>query len=164
MAQHNIQERLQPALLDRLTDLNPDRQVESRENRVISLEKLRECVLRDLGWLFNRGCLSQLQDLEAYPHVAHSVLNYGTPDLTGLASASADVSELEQMIRQSILDFEPRILRNSVKVRAVFDGDKMNNTTLAFEIEGALWAEPTPMRLFLKTEIDLETGRVDIRE
>jgi type VI secretion system protein ImpF len=47
------QERLQPALLDRLTDDEPDKKLEPRENRVLSKRKLRESVLRDLGWLFN---------------------------------------------------------------------------------------------------------------
>ena len=47
------QERLQPALLDRLTDDEPDKKQEPREARVLSKSRLRQSVLRDLAWLFN---------------------------------------------------------------------------------------------------------------
>ena len=69
--------------------------MESRDRRVISLERLRECVLRDLGWLLNTGRLSQVQNLGAYPEVARSVLNYGSIDLSGRHLSSTDLAELE---------------------------------------------------------------------
>ena len=164
MAELSVRERLQPSLLDRLTDDEPKKNLESRERRVISLERLRECVLRDLGWLLNTGKLSQLEDLTAHPHVAQSVLNYGMPDLSGKIVSMPDVFELERAVRQAIWDFEPRILRDTVKVHATMTADKMSTSALAFEIEGMLWAQPMPMRMFLKTEVDLETGHVEVIE
>ena len=50
MAELTTQDKLQPALLDRLTDDEPDAKVEARDKRVISMRRLRECVLRDLSW------------------------------------------------------------------------------------------------------------------
>ena len=47
------QDRLQPALLDRLTDDEPDKKQEPREARVLSKSRMRQSVLRDLAWLFN---------------------------------------------------------------------------------------------------------------
>jgi len=41
---------LQPALLDRLTDHDPTRKVEGRDERVLSRAQLRASVLRDLTW------------------------------------------------------------------------------------------------------------------
>src|SRR2546430_10431676 len=34
----------------------------------------------------------------------------------------------------------------------------MSHNALSFYIEAELWAQPIPLRLFLKTEIDLEAG------
>jgi len=164
MSELTVQERLQPSLLDRLTDNEPHQQKESRERRVLSLEKLRQCVLRDLGWLLNTGNLHQAQALDEYPEVSRSVLNYGVPDLSGQSLSSADVPRLERAVRQAILDFEPRILRQTVRVRARVSAEVMSHNTLSFEIEGTLWAQPIPVRLFLKTEFDLETGHVDVIE
>ena len=46
-------DRLQPALLDRLTDDDPYHRVEAEERRVMTKSQLRHAVLRDLSWLFN---------------------------------------------------------------------------------------------------------------
>ena len=66
------------------------------------------------------------------------------------------------MIRQAIWDFEPRILRNTVKVRVIVGEAEMSHNALTFVIEGELWAQPLPERLYLRTEVDLETGGVTV--
>ena len=38
----------------------------------------------------------------------------------------------------------------------------MSNTAITFTIEGMLWAQPLPMRMFLHTEVDLESGHVAV--
>ena len=35
---------------------------------------------------------------------------------------------------------------------------------MCFDIEAELWAQPLPLRLFLRTEIDLENGGVKVSE
>jgi type VI secretion system protein ImpF len=163
MAELTPTERLQPSLLDRLTDEEPMQGQEARNRRVMSIQKLRESVLRDVGWLLNTTNLAERNLEERYPHVARSVLNYGLPDLAGLTSSAIDVAEVEFLVRQAILDFEPRILRNSLVVRA-HTGDEMNHNALVFEIQGELWAQPVPLELFMKTEIDLENGEFVVTE
>jgi type VI secretion system protein ImpF len=158
------EERLQPALLDRLTDDEPEKTRESRRQRLLTMAKLRQSVLRDLTWLLNTGCLGQTQDLAAYPHAARSVLNYGVTDLAGTSIGIRDLGAIESSVRQAILNFEPRILPETVKVRTVMEEGEMNRRALTFEIRGQLWAHPIPLELFLKTEVDLETGNVDVFE
>ena len=75
MADLRPQERLQPSLLDRLTDKAPDTKSESRDRRVLSMRQLRQAVLRDLAWLLNTGQLETTDDLEPYPQVRDSVMN-----------------------------------------------------------------------------------------
>ena len=104
------QERLQPALLDRLTDDEPERQQEPRERRVMTKSRLRQAVLRDLAWLFNATRLEGTVDLSGLTEVRRSVINFGLPALAGRAASSMDVAALERAIRQAILDYEPRIL------------------------------------------------------
>ena len=158
------QDRLQPSLLDRLTDDDPHLKQESRERRVISIKKLREAVVRDLGWLLNTGDLGSVQDLTDYPRVAESVLNYGLPSLAGQTASSVDVRSIERALRQSILNFEPRILRRSLKVRIVVDDGKMSHNAVIFDIEGQLWAQPAPLSFMVRTEVDLETGGFTVQD
>jgi len=164
MAELTTKEKLQPSLLDRLTDDDPKNKQESRDRRVLSMRRLRQCVLRDLEWLLNSGNLAATEDLDDYPLVAGSVLNYGIPELAGCYASNLDLVEMERAVRQAILDFEPRILRKTVKVRVVASEDEMNVNALTFEIEGELWAQPVPEKLLLKTEFDLETGAVTVVE
>src|SRR5262245_31843195 len=80
------QERLQPALLDRLTDDEPDREQEPRERRVMTKSRLRQAVLRDLAWLFNATRLEGTVDLSGLGDVRRSVINFGLPALSGRAA------------------------------------------------------------------------------
>ena len=164
MPELTLQERLQPSLLDRLTDDDPQRQQESRGERVMSMRQLREGVLRDLGWLMNTSNLTSVHDLAPFPQVAQSVLNYGVPDLTGLTVSSVDVVELERAIRQAVVRFEPRLLPHTVRVRVVASDEHMSHNALTFFVEAQLWAQPLPLQMFLKTEIDLELGNVTVVE
>ena len=159
MAELAPRERLQPSLLDRLSDDEPGKTAEPRERRVLSLRSLREGVLRDLAWLLNTTNLMSVLDGEKLPHVANSVLNYGVPDISGAAIASLNVGKLERGIRQAIWDFEPRLIRPSVTVRALAGGS-IDQNKIIFEIEADLWAQPYPERLYLKTELDLERGAI----
>lgn len=160
MADLTPKEFLQPSLLDRLADDEPTQKIESRDQRVLSLRKLKQSVIRDLQWLLNAGCLENIQDLSAFPQVKQSVLNFGIPDLTGTTASSANLSALERILRQAVVDFEPRLLKSSLKVRAKAAGE---HNTITFEIEGELWAQPLPERLYLKTILDLELGRVEVK-
>lgn len=165
MAELTQAERLQPSLLDRLTDDEPDKAQESRQRRVLSPARLRESVRRDLVWLFNTTNLECVQpDVTDMPLVAQSTVNYGLPDFTGRTATGVDVGELEALLRAAIISFEPRLLKASVKVRLAIDDAEMNHNAMKFTIEALLWAQPLPLRLFLRTAIDLETGEVEVTE
>ena len=164
MAELTNQDRLQPSLLDRLIDNEPDQSQESRTQQVLSVRQLRTSVIRDLVWLLNTGNLEEIISLDDLKQVKSSVLNYGMRGLTGYTTSTLNTHEIERQLRQVILAFEPRILRNTLKVNIFINEEDMNQNAVQFEIEGDLWAQPLPLRLFMKTEIDLETGSVNISE
>jgi type VI secretion system protein ImpF len=164
MAELTTQERLQPSLLDRLTDEEPGRREEGRDSRVISAARLRECVIRDLSWLLNCTHAEATQPLDGAPQVAASVYNFGIPDLAGVALSGLDLARMEQRLRDAILVFEPRLIAETLQVRARADGARMDRRSVVFDIQAEMWAQPLPLNLYLKTEVDLETGRLDVVE
>ena len=94
-------EKLQPCLLDRLTDDEPRNKEESRSQRVVSPQKYRAGVLRDLDWLFNSRPYLDLDGLQSfrlkdYPEAYRSVINYGTRQLSGLTAP--DLGRLQERI------------------------------------------------------------------
>ncbi len=164
MAELTPKEKLQPSLLDRLTDDEPDRQKESRDKRILTGTQLRESVRRDLSWLLNNTWLQAVEDLDAYPEVALSTLNYGVPDLAGKTASTVDIKVLEKSLRAAILNFEPRLLRESIRLRSIVNPKEAPRNDLSFIIEAELWAQPVPLRVFLKTDLDLETGEIAVTE
>src|SRR4029077_12356539 len=108
MAELTPKERLQPSLLDRLTDDDPETQSEPADKRVLSPYRLKESVRRDLTWLFNTTNLAALQELDDYPEVENSTLNFGVPDLTGRTASSIDAAAVARVLRRAIVEYEPR--------------------------------------------------------
>ena len=165
MAELTPQERLQPALLDRLADNEPDKKREPREERVMTKARLRQAVLRDLAWLFNTTQLDSHQDFAGYPFAGRSVINFGLPALSGETASTLDIIELERSIRQAIIDFEPRIAPASLEVVALATDLQLDrHNVISVQIRGNLWAQPVPLELLLRTDVDLETGLMEIRD
>jgi type VI secretion system protein ImpF len=162
MATLDARNRLQPALLDRLTDDARSAREEIDDHRVMSKAQLRQAVLRDLGALFNA-----VQPLgaaaDAYPLLADSVLNFGLPALSGQLASKLDVSVLERAIRQAIVRYEPRILADTLQVRALETSSVLDtHNVIEFEIRGHLWSQPVPLEILLRTQLDLEAGQVEV--
>jgi len=164
MAAPDLRDRLQPALLDRLIDDAPAERKESEEKRLMSKAQLRQAVLRDLGWLFN-ATQPNPDWAESHPDLAHCVLNFGLPPLAGERVSRLDITQLERTIAQAIQRFEPRILPQTLSVRAL-ETDSVLDThnMIEFEIRGHLWAQPVPLEVLLRTKLDLEAGQVEVRD
>ena len=158
-------DRLQPALLDRLTDDEPEQKTESAQNAVVSKARLKRTVLRDLVWLLNTTSHHTSDQLSNYPEVRNSVVNFGIPVLSGKNFSGVDWRELEHQIRNAILTFEPRILPDSLTVKALTPADMLgHHNLLQFEVHGELWSMPFPIELLLRSELDLETGSVKVTD
>jgi len=159
------QERLQPALLDRLTDDEPEKKVEGPDKRVLTKTQLKQAVLRDLVWLLNTTRLESSEDFSEAPNVQRSVINFGLPALAGETASTLDPTSLERAVLDAILAFEPRILPGSLRVEAIVTDTQLDHhNVISVQIEGQLWAQPVPLELLLRTELDLETGKIEITE
>lgn len=157
----------QKKLLERVVMLEQRRRFESREQRVMSLERLKQSVLRDLAWLLNTEYLEAAHDLDGFHEVRSSVLNYGIPSIVGLTITDLNDSMrggLAKTLRDAIVRFEPRLVPDSVVVRTHADKAQMDGRTLTFEIEADLSAEPAPLRLLLASVVDLESGHATLAE
>lgn len=151
-----VVEKLQPCLLDRLTDDDPKNNQESRNQRVISPQRYKLGVLRDLEWLFGASAHLPQEgnspvNIEDFPDALRSVINFGTRHLFGVTSPN--LRDLERSLAEALYTFEPRILRNSLKVRVRVEGNMIE-----LDVEGELWANPLPEHLHIKTQLDMESS------
>ncbi len=156
-------DRLQPALLDRLTDDEPTRGNERVDAVYVNDSRLRAALLRDLGWLLNANNATGVIDFQGLPLARRSVLNYGITPMAGQLLSELDWPALETDIRQCIVAFEPRILPDTLQVSLAPSAAALNHhNTLQFEIRCQFWSMPYPMEMLLKTSVDLETGQVTV--
>lgn len=159
---HQANNRLQPCLLQRLTDDDSKNRSESRSDRVVSLSRYKDGVLRDLRWLFNASAHIEGDPIYDDPEIRSSVVNFGVRDLSGLVSESVDLEEYRKQVTESLLAFEPRLNRHKLSVTFVdfeqSDKNYKRKGTLRFEVSGELFARPMPEQFLARTEVDLETG------
>jgi type VI secretion system protein ImpF len=85
------------------------------------------------------------------------------PPLAGRPASQYDLVELARVLRDVILRYEPRILAHTLKVSAEANKGDTHNV-LGFRIEGQLWSQPIPLEIFMRTEIDLESGLTQVLE
>jgi len=174
MAGLTSQERLQPSLLDRLTDTESSSKREAIEARVLSKQQLRAAVLRDLSWLFNtsraepdaaRGDPEEVARWREAPHARNSVLNYGIPSLSGITISAMNFAALEMAIRMAIIQFEPRIDPKTLVVEVNREGGfNIQHNSLKLVIRGHMWNQPVPLELLLSADVDVETGLAAVRD
>ena len=159
MADKMMSERLQPSLLDRLTDEDPTNLNETREARVIDIRRLREIVQRDLSWLLNTNNNDGWIDAARYPLASKSVLNYGVRDVAGDFAAKDRANLIRKSIASAIENFEPRIRKGSAHVE-MRTQNVSRDTIISFDIRADMWAEPIPIELYLRSSVDITTGQV----
>ena len=163
MADRALLERLQPSLLDRLTDDAPEHSSETGAAWIIDVTRLREIIQRDLHWLLNTTNFGTDLSPENHPQAAGSVINFGISDVSGSVATNARAAEISAAIRTAIERFEPRLLPGSLEVSLREDGDA-RGALVSFDIRAELWAEPVPLDLYLRTQLDVTTGQVTVQK
>ena len=162
MAEINPRDRLQPFLLDRLLDDQPGQMKESREKNMLSPTQLRASIMRDIAWLFNTPAPVDRDGIEDYPEAAASVINFGVPDMTGVTASSVRSGDLERGFLKALHLFETRMSKRGLIVE-VRENDGGTNS-ISLRISGEVIASQAAERMYIKTEIDLETGQVNVKE
>lgn len=128
-------------------------------NGGLSNEKLKQLVIRDLLFLLNTPSYHYLKD-DAIPNeYSKSVINFGIEPISGKRVSEIDWAHVENNIYLAITLFEPRILKESLDVKCIFDVDtKAKYNQMNIEIKGFIKSIPYPERFVLHTQLDVENG------
>ena len=172
--------RLNPTLFDKLVAENDlsglrgeeiDKIEESRETMryysVPRLERFNEAALRatvrrEIAWLLNTTHLGAAVDLEPYPHVQTSVLNYGVADLSGKSLNHRLIAQRARDIRNAIRAFEPRIQEKSLAVEPVNSVERENSIT--YVIHGDVTSAVKALPVKFRTDIEADSASATVRE
>jgi type VI secretion system protein ImpF len=125
-------------------------------------KSLRASIRRDLAWLLNTISFESAQRIDRHPRVQDSVLNFGVRDFAGRSHGVAAEREQAREIRRAIQRFEPRLDPKTLRVEPQGRGDSPGK--VCFLIEGEILGGPQLLPIRLKTDVDLESLSVVVRD
>ncbi|MCX7561634.1 type VI secretion system baseplate subunit TssE [Sulfitobacter sp. F26204] len=120
---------------------------------------LRKYLQIDLNALLNTVELGSAIDLTDVPHVAASIANYGFGDLSNVSAAEINSPGIKQAIRNSLVNHEPRLVRESIEIEVVEpEGD--NRQRLSISVTAELMGDPIDIPLNFDAEVDMGAGKL----
>ncbi|HEY5289705.1 MAG TPA: type VI secretion system baseplate subunit TssE [Caulobacteraceae bacterium] len=123
---------------------------------------LRATVMRELNWILNTTSLESVDDLDPYPEVKTSVLNYGVRDLAGKTLTRSVIQSRAKQIRDAIRAFEPRMDPAQLEVEAIPAPERENAVTYVIRSDVTSAVQAMPVEF--KTDVELDTAAVTLRE
>ena len=160
MKQKNI---ILPNLIGKLTD-DFSHSGEDNYFEYKTLKEYKEIVLRDLMWLLNTNVTIDEFELGEFEQVKNSTLVYGLKSLAGKTINDTNKRLVTLEIKNAILKFEKRIDPRSLEVEMAQDSvdTASGNHKIKIKIAGQLLPLQMSEKIFLKTEIDIETGKFEL--
>ncbi|WP_294541189.1 type VI secretion system baseplate subunit TssE [uncultured Rhodoblastus sp.] len=147
-----------------LRDQGGERVIASRRIAVrfaITEMVLRREVKHDLEQLMNAIALESTQDLGPFPAVKESILNYGIPDMAHRTIDEAGVAEVTREIEFALARYEPRLLRNTIKVHRDDNADK-TALKLRFSVQGDLICNPINVPVEFVADVEYDSGKITL--
>ena len=129
--------------------------------RGLTEAEFRQTVIDSLTAIVNTVDLLSSEDIRDLEYVSRSILNYGIYDLTHLTSEDAGLSVIEQNITAALVNFEPRIRKDSVQVTREMVFNDVNQT-LRLSIFAELSCKPMEIPVEFVAEVDMSVGKVNI--
>jgi type VI secretion system protein ImpF len=127
----------------------------------ISERELRRLVDSDLVALLNTTNLDSAEDLSPAPEVRRSILNFGFPDLARRTIDEGGVFDIAREIETALADFEPRLVRNSIKARRDTSVEP-EQLRVRFLVNAELRIEPVNLPVEFIAEVEVESGRIKV--
>jgi type VI secretion system protein ImpF len=131
-----------------------------RARQVITESMLRRELSRDLDALLNTVALNATVNMEHAPHVRKSILNFGIPDIAVRTIDENGVNEIPEEIRTAIINYEPRIAANSLRIARDKEVDPVE-LKIRFVIRGELVCHPVHVPVEFVADI-VESGKIVI--
>jgi len=150
-----------PSLLDRLIDDDPSSSTELEKTTSEQLVAIKDNVRRDLENLLNTR-LRKNADIEKFPELKKSLVNYGLQDFSQIpVESESDQSLFAARIQEIIERYEPRF--KNVQVEIVQNGENYQRA-LYVKISAVLMLEPDPVPVIYDSRVRHIDKSLKLRE
>ena len=121
--------------------------------------QLRMHLEADLASLLNTIQLDSAVSLDDVPHVRDSIANYGFRDLSGISVAEMNTHRMVDTIKQSLINHEPRLTRESIDV-TISGAEGNSRQRLSISVSAELVGDPVDIPLDFDAEVDVGAGKL----
>jgi type VI secretion system protein ImpF len=129
----------------------------------ITEPQLRSELSRDLEALLNTTNLASVIDLSEHEEVRRSIVNFGLPDIVNRTIDENRANTIVDEIREAVIAFEPRILRDTIKVAR---DNTIDAATLAvrFNVQGEMACNPAAVPVEFVADLEVGTSKIGVRK
>ncbi|MCQ9473308.1 type VI secretion system baseplate subunit TssE [Pseudomonas alliivorans] len=152
--------QLVPTLFDRLLDDEPHQASEAVSKRLCSLGEYKASLIRDLEILVNtRQCLVASQ-LENYPELAGTILEYGMPDFTSKGVLNPEDRRLIQAQLERAITVGDQRFR-AVKVQLL--NQQVGYRMLTFRVDAVLHLQDATRQVSFDAVLQVNTQEYKVQ-
>lgn len=123
---------------------------------------IRAEVRNDLSMLVNAVALESTVDLEDYPHVRASILNYGVPDIVSRTIDDHDVERVGHELKTALTMFEPRLVADTIATERDPNA-RAEALALRFVVRGDLVCHPVNVPVEFLADVEFESQKIVIK-
>lgn len=149
---------------ERVTDASGERVLSERgsvRRRGANENQLKRNLEIDLSNLMNTVDLGSCLDIDDYPNIRRSILNYGLRDLTHLTSDEVRSLDIVRGLKEALLNQEPRLIGETLRVNLRPGFDDVDQK-IAFDVSAEMACRPVDIPLEFVAEIDVGSGKVKL--
>ena len=128
----------------------------------VSEPQLRAQLGRDLDTLLNTVNFGSVEDLSDMPHVRGSIVNFGLPDIVNRTIDEARIEQIVDEIATAVMNFEPRLVRRSIRVRREESGDDEASLNLRYVVSGDMSCDPVSIPVEFLADLEVDSGKMTV--
>lgn len=121
--------------------------------------QLRAQLSRDLNTLLNTVNLDSAYDLSGLDRVRDSILNFGIPEISDRTIDEDRTADIVTEIETALSTFEPRLIRNTIKVRRDESVDP-DSLRIRFIVTGDMSCDPVAVPVEFVADMEIDSGKL----
>ncbi len=125
----------------------------------VTERQLRSQLSRDLDSLLNTVNLGSAMELDGLNHVERSVVNFGMPEISNRTIDENRNSAIVDEIRTALLNFEPRLLRKTVKVSRDETVD-IATLNVRYIVSAEMACDPIAVPVEFVADLEIASGKL----
>lgn len=125
----------------------------------INERELKVEVERDVNALMNHVALESTIDLQDFPQIRKSVLNFGFPDIAHRSLDELEASDLDGEIVAVLRQYEPRLVAGTVRVARDASVDP-GTLEVRYLVDGHLLCQPLNVPIEFVAKFDVASGKI----